>query len=133
MNTKLVAALALILTLLIGLFLGLMGGRLFSRPDRVLLDRPPERFMDEDFVTRRLERAIDPTDAQRDTVRKILEANAGRFLERHRRQVEETDLLMDSLMLELKGVLTPEQLSRFKAHLDDRRPLRYRHGAPGPP
>jgi hypothetical protein len=136
MNTKIVAALALVLTLLIGVFLGLLGSRIYTAPDRAFRDRPPGRFMDEDFIARRLERAIDPTEAQRDTVRKILEAHAGRLLERHRRQFEETDLLMDSLLLELQGVLTSEQLDRFKAHVDERRPGGpggRRRGAPGPP
>ena len=138
MNTKLVAGLALVLTLLIGVFVGLMGGRIYRTPDRAFRDRPPGRFMDEDFITRRIERAIDPTDAQRDTVRKIVDAHAQRFLELHRQQFEETARLMDSLVAGLEGVLTPEQLERFKAHLQERRPGHRRRapgepGEPGPP
>jgi hypothetical protein len=134
MNTKLVAALVVILTLLIGVLLGLLGGRLWGPRDPGLRDRPG-RFMNEEFVIRRLERAIDPTEAQRDTVHKILEAHASRILELHRQQFEETARLMDTLMLQLDGVLSEEQREHFRVHLQERRPQGGRPDGPpdGPP
>ena len=129
MNTKLIAVLALILTLLIGVVVGLLSARIFLRPDHPFDGRPPGRFMmNEEFFMRRLEHVIEPTDEQRDSVLVILSAHSDRFIDLHERQFERATLLMDSLMQELESVLTEEQLQRFKEHMEDRHPKRQHRG-----
>lgn len=105
-------------TLVIGIVVGALGSGalLFRNPPPLPLDRMnPERFAD------RFERTMDIEESKRDTVRAILEAHADRFMELGRRHSSELCIMMDSLTMELSGVLTEEQMERLKRLRDQRR------------
>ena len=131
MNARFLAAVVVVLTLVIGFLIGLLTTRVTEhrrpRPDR---ERPPMgRMLDDRLFTERMEHMLDVSPEQRDTVRAILDAHAERFLAMHERQSETMKNVMDTLLSDLRGVLTDEQVSQFEEHLDRRRPFRR---GPGP-
>lgn len=131
MNTKWTAALVLVLTLILGIVLGALGGRVYMQ-SRFPRGRPPMRQVDRDLFVTRMVQMLDVKPDQEDTVRAILAAHSARFLALHERQTEETARLLDTLRANLEPVLTPEQRARFEEHSAR---IRFRGGphAPRPP
>ena len=140
MKTRTGAALILVATLVIGVVIGALGGRAFmmkqrpwGRPPGVHGERPgpgPDKFADR-FV-QRLEEMLEIDDAQRDTVHAILAVHMDQMMVLNEEHRAEASVLMDTLLLEMRGVLTDEQLETFEEHLK-RRQLRgpkgrFRHG-----
>jgi len=116
--------LIIVLTLLIGMIIGaLMTGAVVRHRVRrfMSLGRP-------DHLTARIERIIEPTAAQRDTVHQILMDHAQQFHEIHGRFESQLLALKDSLKKDLDPILTGEQKERLERvpkpprHLRDRRP-----------
>jgi hypothetical protein len=127
LNARFLAAVVVVLTLVIGFLLGLLTTRVTEhrrpRPDE---PHPPMggRMLDGGFFTERMEKMLDVSFEQRDTVRAILDAHADRFLAMHDQQALTMKNLMDTLLTDLKGVLTEEQVSTFEEHLNSRRGFR---------
>jgi Spy/CpxP family protein refolding chaperone len=127
LNARFLAAVVVVLTLVIGFLIGLLTTRVTERrlpgPDR---PHPPMggRMMDGGFFTERMERILDVGDDQRDTVRAILDAHADRFVAMHEQQSEAMKNLMDTLLTDLRSVLTEDQVSQFEEHLNSRRGFR---------
>lgn len=138
MKTRTSAALMLVGTLVIGIVLGALGGRAYMirqkpwhRPPGMHGDRPgPEKFADR--FAERLEDLLDIDEAQRDTVRAILDAHMDQMMALNEQHRAEAAVLMDTLLLEMRGVLTDEQLATFEEHLKNRQLRgpkgRFRHG-----
>lgn len=124
MNAKFLAVVVLVLTLIIGFLLGLLSDRIiWPAPAHVRSDRPhppPGRMLDRDFFTERMERLLQVTDLQRDTVTAILQSHAARFLDMHEQQAAHMKQLMDSLLSDLRGVLSEDQIQQFEEHLSER-------------
>ena len=118
MTVRTKITLTIIGTLLVGILLGGAGSRvameLFGVP-------PGEDFKPEDIqrrFTRVFERALEPTDEQRDTVRAILDRHALQAADAIRDHFAEQQTMMDSLKAELAAVVTEEQMTRLDRHLD---------------
>jgi hypothetical protein len=82
------------------------------------------------------ERVLKPTPAQKDTVQKILIENHKCISELRERHMKELSVLMDSLKLRLRQVLTRDQMDRFSQFEDrmsgSRGPGGRRDFPPGP-
>ncbi len=126
MNPRAKSTAALLVTLIIGFVLGALFMITVRRRhmERIEKIREQQGFM---FFHERL---IQPTEAQRDTLQKILQKYSPRFFDIARRHRKEISVLRDSLLIELETVLTPEQMQRLKE-----RPLfkRFHPGRGGPP
>ena len=108
-STAWLAAIALVVTFITGVFVGGVGGRLMLRmhPERRL---PPPRA---DFLVKRLDRALDLTPQQEADVTRIIRTHHERMdavwsgvRPQIRREVEETNA-------EIERVLNPEQRAKF--------------------
>jgi Spy/CpxP family protein refolding chaperone len=132
MSTRLTATLALVLTLLIGIILGALGNRALIRSHFFHGRALGKGMLDRGAVVERMQRQLDVTDAQRDTVHAILQSHADRMLELNREHGEEMMRLMDTLLADLKPVLTDEQLNRFQDHLRRFRLRAHPEPPPGP-
>jgi hypothetical protein len=130
MNTKAKSTLVLLGVLLIGIIIGALGSSLVRRniwQDRVERFRSPEGFSE------RLMHIIQPDQRQADQVRQIL-------LKHHEKMEKITDqsrsmikLHADSLLIDLKPVLTDEQMERLKDMLQRRPPRHHDRHDPPPP
>ncbi len=110
MHTKSVMVIAG--TLVIGIILGaLISGAIM----RDHLKRFPRGPFPDRFVNT-LERVIRPDDANRDTVRVVLDRYSERFDEIFRSQEEVVQPLIESLRVELDPILTTEQKDRLERH-----------------
>jgi hypothetical protein len=129
MNTKTKSTLVLISVLLIGIIIGALGSSLIRRniwQDRLSRLRSPEGFSE------RLIHIIQPDTQQEEQIRQIL-------LKHHEKmeQITEQSRSMikahaDSLLIDLKPLLTADQLDRLKEMLH-RRPPHYRDRREPPP
>ena len=141
MQTRTKSAILLLTVLALGILIGvLVNGALVNRRlDRLARMRtgPGLAFF--------LEEAVKPrSEEQRAQIREILDAAAPRFAEVFERTREEMRALSDSVMSELSGVLSDEQMEELRRHVElrARRPPRghgregeWRRGPPpgGPP
>lgn len=125
----------IMLTLVIGMIIGaLITGAVVRHRIRqfMSLGRP-------DHLTARIERIIEPTAAQRDTVHQILMEHARQFHEIHGRFESQLLALKDSLKKDLDPILTAEQKERLERaprppeHFRDRRPGGRKDRRPGAP
>ena len=110
MNTKLKSAILLLLTLLIGVIVGVLGSRLY-------MERRVTKFMamrNERFFQHRVEALLQPKPEQMDTLKTILDKYQPKFMQLNRRFRAESRAILDSLHKELEPVLTDEQLQRLK-------------------
>jgi len=127
----------IVLTLVIGMIIGaLITGAIVRHRIR--------RFMSlghPDHLTARIERIIEPTEAQRDTVHQILMDHARKFDQIHGRFESQLLALKDSLKKDLDPILTEEQKERLERvprppeHFRGHRPggrKDHRPGAPAP-
>lgn len=82
-----------------------------------------------------MERGVQPaSEEQRRRVREILDEAAPKYAEIFARAREETRILSDSIMGELSGVLSEEQMEELRRHLElRRRPPPGDPGRRGPP
>jgi hypothetical protein len=109
MNIRTKTVLVLTATLIAGAVIGALISGAIRRQhiNRVFQMREPAGFVG--FA----EEIIKPTDAQKDTVRKILVENHRRLLELRTRHMKDMSAQMDSLTRKLEGVLTQEQVKRL--------------------
>jgi len=111
MNLKVKSSLIIVCTFILGMVVGIIFMRaLFPPPnmiDRIAEGRTPRGFMD------RFERVINPTESQREEIKKIL----GQHFERmHNQSVKFRDhfkQMNDSLRIELNPILSDEQKERL--------------------
>jgi len=119
MNLRIKTVLVLTATFIAGAFIGalLSGAIRRQHINRAFQMREPAGFVG--FA----EEIIRPTDAQKDTVQKLLVENHKRLLEIRNRHMKDLSAQMDSLNLKLARVLTREQirrLSRFEGRMNPR-------------
>jgi hypothetical protein len=138
MQTRTKSTFLLLAVLLLGILIGiLLSGVLVNRRmDRLARMRtgPGIAFFIEDAVRPQ-------SDEQRARIREVLDAAAPRFAEVFDQTREELDALSDSVMLELSGVLSEDQMEELRRHLEGRKrrmPRRgrdgeWRRGPPPPP
>ncbi|MBN1543663.1 hypothetical protein JW992_16085 [candidate division KSB1 bacterium] len=104
----------LLVTLLIGGVIGFFTGRLFwaTSPEQQKIGR----LGDAGAFMRMSEALVDPTDAQRDTIRAISKRYFSQLQETSLRHRTELRAIVDSMRTEMEPVLTPEQLEKIKHH-----------------
>lgn len=110
MNTKTKSALMLLLTLLIGIIVGVLGGHMY-------MEHRVTKFMamrNDRFFQHRMEEFLQPRPDQLDTLNAIFEKYQPKFLQLNRSFRAESRAILDSLHKELEPVLTKEQLQRLK-------------------
>jgi hypothetical protein len=117
MNLRIKTVLVLTATFIAGVVIGALISGTIRRQhiNRVFQMREPAGFVG--FA----EEIIRPTDAQKDTVQKILIENHKRILDIRTRHMKDLSAQMDSLNRRLKSVLTREQaerLSRFEGRMN---------------
>jgi hypothetical protein len=118
MQARTKSAFLLLAVLVLGIVIGmLVSGVLHNRRmDRIA------RIRTGPGIVQLVERAVQPeSEEQRAQIREIMENAAPRFAETFQRTQEEMRTLSDSVMSELEGVLTPEQLENLEEHLLMRR------------
>ncbi len=114
MNIHIKSALILLTTLLMGIIIGALGMNLF----RNQRDMDFERFRGRQAFMHLHEDILQPTsEAQRDSIQKILSQNLPKFRELTLKHREEISAMIDSMQKQLAPILTKEQLER----LNDRR------------
>ena len=111
MNLKVKSSLIIIVTLIIGMALGIILAQSFFRPpnmfDKMSALRSPEGFAE------RFERIIDPNESQKEKIREILQFH---FQKMHNQSSEFRQRFMqlnDSLRAELDPILNDEQKDRL--------------------
>jgi hypothetical protein len=119
MNLHIKTVLVLTATFIAGAFIGALVSGAIRRQhiNRAFQMREPAGFVG--FT----EEIIKPTDAQKDTVQKLLVENHKRLLEIRNRHMKDLSAQMDSLNRKLARVLTREQirrLSRFEGRMNPR-------------
>jgi len=110
MNTKTKSALLLLLTLLIGVIVGVLG-------TRMVMEHRVAKFMamrNDRFFQHRMEAFLQPRPEQMDTLNAIFDKYQPKFLQLNRKFRAESRAILDSLHKELDPVLTEEQLQRLK-------------------
>ncbi len=123
MQTRAKSAFLLLAVLVLGIVIGIL-------VSGVLVNRRMERIAGlrtGPGIAHLIERAVEPeSEEQRARIRDVIDAAAPRFAEVFQRTHEEMRLLSDSVMSELSGILSSEQMEDLKRHLELRR------GAPPP-
>ena len=128
MNVKVKTALIIIITLIIGIFLGAMLNRalLRHRIQKTFFMHKPDGLV---FF---IEEMIQPEPDQRDQIRTIVEKHADRMEEMRERFFKEMEADRESFLKELDPLLTPEQKKRLRrgppGFFPGRRPFRDRPG-----
>jgi hypothetical protein len=111
MNLKVKSSLIIIVTLIIGMALGIILSRSIFRPpkmiDRIAELRSPEGFME------RFERIINPSESQKDKIREILNTHFERVHNQSLKFRDQFAELNDSLRIELEPILNDEQKERL--------------------
>lgn len=111
MDNKVKSRLILLVTLLIGVILGMV---LQSFIMKWHFEKRVNRLRTARGFTERFERIIQPTDEQRPEVERILENHFQHIQKRMRKPFQELQAQLDTLEMELSKVLTPEQMERLK-------------------
>lgn len=128
MNVKIKTALIIIITLIIGIFLGAMLNRalLRHRIQKTFFMHKPDGLV---FF---IEEMIQPEGDQRDQLRTIVEKHAGRMEEMRKKFFQEMQAERESFLKEIEPLLTPEQKERLKkgppGFFPRRRPFPERRG-----
>ena len=125
MNLKVKSSLIIIVTLIIGMVLGVILTRFFFRPpnmfDKMSALRSPEGFVE------RFEKIIDPSDSQKEKIRYILQLHFERIHSQSQQFRNHFIELSDSLRADLDPILNEEQKERL-----DKMEERFReHNRPG--
>lgn len=131
MNTKTKSIFVLIGVLLIGIIIGAMGSTVIRRQmweDRISRYKTPDGFINHLLET------IQPDPDQKEAVEKILYEHHKKMMrigEESRKMIKNH---ADSLIIELKPILTAEQLEKLEKFLSRKRPGgKHPRGEPGPP
>ena len=128
MNLKIKTGLVIILTLLIGIILGVVLERTMTRNrfnKRIAKMRNPAGFVG------MIEHIIQPDESQREPVRKILDKYSKQFLETGSQFHDKMISMTDSLQIELEPILTKRQQMQLKFRL--KRLREFGKDGPGPP
>ena len=110
MKLQIKAVVVILSTFILGVVLGYLANDLLS-------PKPPRRIGGMREFDRFLalhERIINPTDAQQDTVEKILRKNYQRLQNKFKEHQDEITAILDSIQVELEPFLTEEQKERMK-------------------
>ena len=130
MNVKTKSILVISGTLIIGMILGSLITAAYLK--NRAFDRIADWRSERGFV-QRIERIIQPDEAQQEPVRQILMRHFSKMDQLGEQMRGNFEAMNDSLIKELETVLTPEQISRFKKKMERmKRPGRHRrpHGKP---
>ena len=111
MNLKVKSSLIIIVTLIIGIVLGIILSQLFFRPPR-MIDRIAELRSPEGFLER-FERIINPSESQKDKIREILNKHFERLHDQSQKFRDQFVELNDSLRIELEPILNDAQKERL--------------------
>lgn len=111
MNLHVKSSLIIIVTLIIGMFLGIILTRSFLRPPK-MIDRISELRSPKGFAER-FERIIDPSESQKEKIQHILQSHFERMHNHSLKFRNEFMKLNDSLRADLDPILTDEQKKRL--------------------
>ena len=114
MNTKTKSTLVLTGILILGIIIGALGSSLFTH--RMWNDRVSRFRTSEGFTQRILER-IDPDPDKREAVKKILIDEHKKLTQKYEQTRLQIEVYTDSVLLELKPLLTEEQMERATRYL----------------
>jgi hypothetical protein len=123
MNIKIKSAIMLISVLLIGIIFGAVGSTLLRRD---LLQDRLERFRKPTGFVERMIHIIEPEKSQIENIETALLNHHHRMMQQNTMFRERMSSLSDSLLSDLKAILTPEQLERAEKFIKQGRPF------PGP-
>lgn len=130
MNVRQKSAIVLVITLGLGFVLGWYSNGLWQKHKRQkMFEEMRARRGEGRFgLAQRIEELIQPTDAQKDTVRVIVNKYHEKLMEKAAKDFEFIRTTIDSLVSELEPVLTEEQIKK----LEDRRQFMHprREGRP---
>lgn len=128
MTTKTKTTLILLLTLLIGILLGVFLDRTMMRYH---LQKRFSEVRQVRGINRILESLIRPDESQYEAVRNILEKYSKKLHDQREKSFQQMESIMDSLRTELDHVLTDEQKMRLKKEVERMRQRRDRRPHPG--
>ena len=133
MNLKVKSSLIIIGTFILGMIIGMIFMRLFFPPpqmiDRIAEGRTPHGFSE------RFERIIEPSDSQREEIRKILRQHFEKMHNQSEKFRGRFRQLNDSLLIELDPILNEEQkerLEKFEKRMMEREKQKLRRERPFP-
>jgi hypothetical protein len=133
MDIKIKTTLIILFTFIIGMVAGAIITRAFFkyRMEKVLSMSVPSGF------AAHFERIIDPTDEQRESVRKILNKYGQQMFQMRQKSLKEFFSINQAMQTELNSILTPEQRKRLEERFFRNRPGRFfgptGDGPPHPP
>ena len=131
MNIRAKSSLILIFTLIIGILLGVLVDRTLlhrSFEQRIARMRGPGGFI------HLFERVLEPTEAQKEKIRKVLDSYSERLTILEKQSRKNFTAVMDSLIQDLQPILSDEQKQRLKELIERRGKRRAGRGRPhGPP
>jgi hypothetical protein len=110
MSIQVKSTLIVLATLFLGVLIGILGSRWLHEAPQF----KPHEMRDPGNFIEFNERLIQPTTAQRDTIRKILIKYYSRFTELDRQHREDLKAVLDSMRKELDPILTDEQRKRME-------------------
>lgn len=120
MNTKSKGVIVILVTLVIGIVLGILAGGFFRQ--NMLKDRVA-RFRSPDFFIERLEKIVQPTAEQSELLREILREHHEKMFDQGERLRDQMRVMNDSLFSQLDTVLTEEQITQLKQRMERMRPF----------
>jgi hypothetical protein len=131
MNTRSKSVLILVGVLIIGVIIGALGSTILRRQmweDRISHFKKPDGFIN------RLIEKIEPEPDQEKAIREILSKHHQKMIKISEESRNMIKSHADSLILELKPILSKEQLDKLEKILKRKRPgNRHPHGEPDPP
>lgn len=120
MNIKIKSAIMLISVLLIGIIFGAVGSTLLRRN---LLEDRLERFRKPTGFVERMIQIIEPDNAQIEKIEQVLLNHHQRMMQQNTMFRENMRSLSDSLLNDLKPILSSEQLERFEKFIKEGPPF----------
>jgi uncharacterized membrane protein len=129
MDIKIKTTLIILFTFIIGMMAGAVITRAFLkyRVEKVLSMSAPAGFTDH------FERIIEPTDEQREAVRKILNKYGQQMFQMRQKNLKEFLSLNQAMKKELNSILTPQQIERLEERFLKHRPGKFLRPGNGPP
>ncbi|MDZ7723334.1 MAG: hypothetical protein U5R06_11155 [candidate division KSB1 bacterium] len=124
------STLILIVTLLIGMAIGVLGYRVYMlQRIREFKDHRADLMFEKLFA-----RVVQPTPEQADTLRVIWQKYREQLESNHKQVLKETKTILDSMFKEMRPLLTEEQIKRLKErrHRDKRPHFHNRKPRPEP-
>ena len=105
-NAKVLAAIAIVITLVVGVVLGVVGDRLF------LMIHPPRRHSPQ-MIVRHLAYRLDLSDQQRQQLTEIVTRHEQRIAALHESTRPAVQQELEQANREIEQILTPEQREKF--------------------